>query len=630
MYKLAKICKFCTLTLITFAFTALVVTAPVSAQGGLEGNHTIRLNLESDGKAQVVHKIELINNTTRVIQAYDLSLPFTKVKDLKVFRGSERISYRVLPGGFQRVSLANKPLFPQRKATLQFEYQLDNQLSNENGLLSFYLPSFRPGEKLAGYSAIIRYPANFPALSYISDPTAITDEPNKLTFSKNTHVKLVWGTEWGVALTGDTSDVVINDTATPKLINLIPDLPGQEAIYGNLTAEEIYYEQNGNVWANAANPFEFDVAITRNPLLNDQNTSLPYYEYVNYPIPEDIMEKTQGTGSKREKLEIVYNYLVNNARVDFEHLESTDQLLNLEERVSLLSQNKFNSLEIAYIFSGYLSNLDIEHRIDYGYFYGVNWPEFNEQMPHVWVEVDIDGETLVYDPFLDKATGMSFAGVSDVGRVRFGIWDPTQTADVLLGLAGPGIRLRPEVADDVVIASSSDTQLGVHPITLGIEAPQSMNSIQQYTVTVKLQNNTTTIIPLAQIFWDDIDFSDAALNLDDRLKKALPPLGSLELELSGVALNKLFKDGYVEHRVTIVPRKLAGESNVAGVASTGELPYSGIQLQRVSDGYRILYVMDLQILVAAFLFILLAIVGVVVLWYRWETRQRLVKSFQFE
>lgn len=592
---LHKILAVCIATIAVFACTPVQVRAAAR----YEGTHELNLTINEDTSIKVTQKVILQNNSNDIISNYQLSVPFEGMTSISGKRDGSKANLKLRNKNLIDLLMTSSPLTPGQKTTLEFSYLVQDYLESTNGLVSLYLPVLDTAESLKEIKVKIKYPESFPPLAFLGNGEAEV-EGTVITVRENKPLKLVWGSQWGINIQDDTVSLVDTASDSNQLVNIVPNLPNQTVRYTDLVDIDLFTQENGNVWASAEDPFSYSAAIDLT-LDNADPEKFYSYKYVTYSLPEKL-EFEEGL-DRREKVKTVYDYLVSKAGFSSNNLESIESLSELSQRVALLDQNKFTSLELAYIMAGYLDSLGLEHQIAYGYFYGVDWPQFNEQVPHAWLEVNLDGEAMILDPYLEKVSELRFFDVLPVGRVKFGVWDP-ESIDTLLGLGGPGLKMRPEVVELESVLGAEDANLESSILDVVVKAPQSVLTMQPYSVDVSISNGTDKIVALRELWWDEFQITNEFLEYEGQFHKAIAPFSELDLRVSGLTYSQMFRDGVVEHRITLVP-----ESDDLDIA--------------LAD-YQILYVINTRVLLAVVSVLFLLVSGIAYFWWRWEQKQKLV------
>src|SRR5690606_19261440 len=115
------------------------------------------------------------------------------------------------------------------------------------------------------------------------------------------------------------------------------------------------------------------------------------------------------------------------------------------------------ALEMSLLMASFAQQSGLDARVVYGY---LIWPEFSgfdNNLPHVWVEYqDISG-MVVMDPFLEALVGFDSFDVPPSNRLTFGVWNPQNQQDSVLGLLSSSPRLIPQLAEPLPQQNSANS-----------------------------------------------------------------------------------------------------------------------------------------------------------------------------
>ncbi|MCS7317671.1 MAG: hypothetical protein NZZ41_05105 [Candidatus Dojkabacteria bacterium] len=218
-------------------------------------------------------------------------------------------------------------------------------------------------------------------------------------------------------------------------------------------------------------------------------------------------------------LSSIYDFLISGYDISFDSIFSTNNNYFIKEN---LNKKKLTQIEFCLIMYEMHNNISKYNNSNsklfmlYGYLKipEVIGLEFGQ--PHLWCELVQDGVRYIFDPLLQQKTGFIFNGSKNIDRIAFGIWNPHNLYDPVLGLRNnsykqtifrvtstPHTDMVTKINKDIIVSINLDDMSSnqaryitvinntTHQFSLNVE---NQNSIILPVISIALSNNTNNLV----------------------------------------------------------------------------------------------------------------------------------------
>lgn len=526
------------LAIVVFAF--FLVTAKTQAQSSnfLINNPSITVQLSEDNSALIMQSFNLTNTAVNgeLLNAYKLVIPFTKVQNVELKINGAALQFESTENtmlGITEIGIIfPQPLFGSQSVQMHIQYQLTDYIQNAVNTRFFLFgnETVRDYDKYTNITLLI--PQSFgeislTSLSNIPESTNVGSlkkidliNPDKVFF-------IMWGEQYKLQVSQESQLNNITKQPIQTLYQIIPSITGQIVNYTAQIAQSEYgvTDEFGNMFAaiqldsEATKPTGYNAMITKEltDLQHIKVTQDLPFELIGNGLLQTILKDITEVNTSNAFYES-YNYVISNYKAVS---ITTDFISNEQFWDRINSSNELNSFEFCGILSAVAKELDMNHAIQYGYlsFYPT---QIAQRSPHFWCIFEVEGQKLLFDPFIENAIGMRFTNQkSDFDRIVVGNWNQ-QIAPYSnsLGLTADQSEIQQITIDTNVFENDLDTN---QLIDFSVSITETVYAGFDFSAELIIQNTSGKALPIASLIFNSMDItSGIELRLPNSQYTVLP------------------------------------------------------------------------------------------------------------
>lgn len=468
------------------------------------------LNLKA-GPGSIGKLIVDINNQDedKIIDRYEITIPISNVENISVSL-SENIennfSIKDL-NGYKEVSIIfESPIMPKQEKILIIQFTSPALLRSSYGLNQLYIQN--PFENLTkNIKYKIEYPKSFGNIYRSFDTQNIAEKDsltNILEVQSNNGIYVLWADKIRINLDNKV-EVKNTDNALNSFLYNLPVSTNKQKVYFNelRNINEAFSDKFSVFGDVALDPnttkeigYSADIIIQDTTNLTSQWPEKYNYEF--NPLNEfgrEVIDATQIATTNYEKFEIFNQILRNNASPN---KQSSIYSNDFGEIWSKFDKNAtLNSFEYSALSVSFAEYLGLKARLEYGYII-LSPIEMDLTRPQVWAVIDIDGNEVFSDQFMEDVSNISYFDINYIDRVNFGVWHPTQSYNPALGLAYDGTSIKVEL-------NSLEEKTYKETFDLNLIYPESTPSGNFYNAEMKINNKSDRALIFEYLLINDID-----------------------------------------------------------------------------------------------------------------------------
>lgn len=386
------------------------------------------------------------------------------------------------------------------------------------GMYEFLQPRISSDFQITSYTLDLNYsPDVLPPVAYTS---SLDKEPKdgKILMDSKSGFWVVWGNDAIIDLNGN----IQVDGVYSTLVNIIPELPNQEVVYKQLDkVNGLIQDDHLNIWA-VINPLQSNSATYQARVHNLPIKSYPLadIDYKEIPIPETLKSLLESK-KQEEVINLIYTYLIETYQPE---VEKISRLPNLTTELPPKDQ-KLLPIEYVYYLAGMLETEYVNANIVYGFQFSQfkSFNDYNLTLPQLWLEIPGE-EVQIYDPYFQEVTEWKGINIPHINRVSYGVWDPQNVGDNVLGILSDRLMNNPQV-----------TELGEVPndfkITVAVDFPETALSGSYFEGKLKITNKSAIPLLIESIQLDGQDLSEQLLKVGSNYNLVARPNGVTEITI---------------------------------------------------------------------------------------------------
>lgn len=574
--------------------------------GEFSTSYDVLYNIDNSGITTVTEKINLTNLTSEYYASqFKLIIGATQVFDIKAQDG----------GGAMEVKSE------QKGPTTEMNVKFNQQVAGLNKTLSWTLqfkskdfaekigkvwevraPKVSSSTTLAGYNLTIAVPIEF------GEPTAISPTPKSQTSSqgklfltfdaaqlKQSGVSASFGNQQ--VFDFDLLYHLENNNLVPIITNIAlpPDTAYQDVIITRIEPKplNVTLDDDGNyvAWYRLTRGQKIDVKVVgsgklytqskvKNPSLEESlrkkyTQSDKYWEKDHPQIQSKVAEILGNTQDDREKMKLIYHYVVNLLKYDSDRLKS-----NLERLGALTALNNPNQavcMEFTDLLIALARSAGIPTRELDGFAYTANPAlrplSLSRDILHAWPEYwDPKVGWVMVDPTWENTTGgVDYFNKLDLSHFVFAIKGSSSEYPIPAG----SYKYAGQDSKDVKVNLSETDFLGQPHLDVQIEASNPILAGFPSKVKVKVANLGNAVYPSSNF---TISGNKIVVTYEDNQKLgAIPPFGTANFDLN-LRTKSLFEKYDDQIVVTIGSQKFAKNVQVKPFVIFQTLPLISISL----------------------------------------------------
>lgn len=517
-----------------------------------------KIEIDKNGNAtgELDFKLKNISKTKRIINSYNLFLPFKDAGGIRAsFNGKNIViqSKADSSKSYYKVDLffGNNIILYNASARIKVKFTLF-QLLKRVGDFKFVKIGdalVDDQEKFKNIDVVIPQDIGEPTHK-TTENIASETKKNKLLLkireNESRAVVLGWGDKLHFTLNSNFNLNNSEDSSKQFVFQLIPNDSTQKVVYNNLEASYGLYDDLGNNFATVDLEKDSEKAIEFSAIIEKNNSIADFVVGENNLKPDYAIDfwrnaKTNFVDNfdgKLEKLKKFYTSIIRKYKpskelaFDFEKFEGLWPFID--------KAKSLNSVHYSYILKTFCSELQINCEINYGY--RIFPTDKTNAVPNFWVKAQIDDKKYILDPFSEQVTGVNGFTTSELDRVKVGVWNNSQSYNNALGLIGKDNKLQ-----TVEIKFNSPTLLGENDPKIEedfeVQAvfPTKVFSGFYYEAKLKIKNNSSKVYKLT-----DVKINN---NLVETELKSYPDLNYLVLPHveNTIALNGLRESNFFSY-----------------------------------------------------------------------------------
>ncbi len=495
---------------------------PISADISIEAT------ISETKSVTLKYTINLDNQTSALVNSYTLPLPLSEVKVLSVLINDVPQPNEVTEDSTIKIMLTS-PILPNNKATIIVELFTDSLLSEDWGQLQFYFPLFEAKYTLKSFQLTVNYPASFPPLVFTSSKN-ISKDANKITMKLNSSALLIWA-DTPVFATEAEYRISPVENSSGVAVHFPMDNQRQEVVYTSLqNVNEMFVDDSGKIWGTIGNkqePIKYKAIYKLFPVptheLSIVNETLLPLEAP--PILQDLISDKKIA----EKLRFMHAYIVDKYSLATRAETTLDQSLNAGWEY-WDTVNSLSKVEYPLLLARYATSLGVPAKLVYGYLLGnEQWGELTTTQPIMWVELFVEENWGVWDPYTEDVTNWQMVDTTHLNRMLIGEWLPGLTPDTAMGLitGSPLARPTPIHVEDFSPNIS---------ITAQAKFPEEVPAGLAFGGSLLVTNMSGKPLQLATISIDGMDFTQEILQvgISTPLTRVIKPQGTTWLQINGL------------------------------------------------------------------------------------------------
>lgn len=516
------------------------VYVPVNAQqaGQIVSDHFWDVYITPEGDAEVNYQLQLNNQSEELI---DQLTGFVPYPGATLFQLTGNVADNVMSteptadGVNWRIKMQNSVVWPGGSREFNFSFRIPQVLKHYWGYTQLHLPIMQTDYTLASWRLRIANKANrAEELMYVSSFNTSGDQDYLELFPKKDLV-VVWGSS--INLLMEHKITVQPTEGMSSLVNMLPMRLWQVVDYLELDAKQVdfYQDAHNNTWASL-----------------DAGKDIRYVAQI------------QLTGSSGPELDPdinkFYRELVQNKQPIINNEIDFSRIGDIVSSSALTP--KLTQLGFAIAMRDELISRGHSAEIVYGYLLAPFVPTLDRNTPRIWVEADIEGQRVNFDPYLEALSDYNFLNFDSRTRLVVGTWDQNQPLDSLLGLMGNS----PSQLDVAGIGELAEWS----PIPPGnwessLIAPEFAYSGEPFSLQLKLVNSTSKFIALTNL---DLNGSQISLNqsLPFGFIPTAAPITVSGFQLASVRESDFLFQGQKDYTLTITTDNLPDNIRIARTA----------------------------------------------------------------
>ncbi len=514
--------------LVVFLFTSNALAADPDLIGAEQftSSYDVLYDIDNSGITTVTEKITLTNLTSQYYASqFKLIIGATQISDIKASDGGGSMEVKSNLAGSateinvkfnQQVAGINKQL----PWTLQFKSK--DFAEKQGKVWEVRAPKISLAANLSSYNLTIAVPKEF------GDPTAISPTPknqtvsnNKLflTFDANALKQSGVSASFGTLqlFDFDLSYHLENNNLVPVLTNIAlpPDTAYQDVIYQRIEPKplNVTVDDDGNylAWYRLNRSQKLDVKVigsgklytqtkVKNPNLDSNlrkkyTQSDKYWEKDHPQIQAKLTEILGNTQEVREKVKLIYQYVVNTLKYDPNRLNEKIERLGA---VTVLSNpTQAVCMEFTDLFIALARAANIPARELDGFAYTANTTlrplSLTKDILHAWPEYwDDKRGWVMIDPTWENTTqGVDYFNKFDLNHFAFVVKGSSSQAPVPAG----SYKYKEQDSHDVKVILSENDFLGSPRLEVQVTAPSPILAGFPSKIKVKFTNLGNSVFP---------------------------------------------------------------------------------------------------------------------------------------
>ncbi len=407
-----------------------------------------KINLQEDNSAIFSIDLEVKNSSsTQLIRNLDLSLPFNNPLEITAQKDNSNISTKIDKKDknvLLSLNFQDSPIFTNSTSQINIKFKITKFLHRyENTARELFLEKISTPQKVNFFTTQIYFPKSFslPSFSTIDYNTVeVSENEYYINVNSNRKIYMMWGNVLRQDIYSNFDLVNDLDEEVESVYQIIPETSNQSVVYKSITESNIgIADKYANIFGKInlepkeVKTINIEARIEKNTdLFLDEAINYKINLDTNYNVAKEIVEQIHAEDKNDfEKVRLVNEIIKEKFTPEQSINVDKDSLENLN-----LNKKNFHELDYALTASWALNQLEIKHVIAYGYLFTDKLTNFKLDEVHVWIVFELDGKSLILDPFLDDVTSMSYSFNNELDRLRMGIWNPDNQFDNLLGLIG--------------------------------------------------------------------------------------------------------------------------------------------------------------------------------------------------
>ncbi|MFS8130629.1 MAG: hypothetical protein ACMG57_01480 [Candidatus Dojkabacteria bacterium] len=550
------------LTTIVLTFSLSVVSPHLKAQYIEPEIYKTTLDVVDNYSASASIELQLRNTTTdKFMEAYEFSIPIKNPQNISVFLDSQPVTFTtptVSTYTDLKIDFGNNAIAPSAIKTLKINFYVEKVLAERSSVKQLYIPRLFSEATLSNTKYTVTFPASFgdPVFVDLSNTNTVDLGNGRKKFETNTSngLLVVWGSDYSFDV--ESKFTINNDSDSVKytLFNIIPKLPTQEVTYSSVSGGDYgLYDSYGNDFAyTQIDPhsskevgFQARVSIKESdPLFRyPDNYSLVFNQ--DSGIAKKLAVKVTDSTENFVKLRTLNDILALNVHPSKNERINLDLLKDIWERAD--STSNLNSFEYCSIIVSYAESLGLHGKIDYGYILVPENINLDISLPHVWCEVSVNDNSVMFDPLLEALTGVQYFNRKPNDRIQFGTWHPSQKYNNALGLLGNSEGL---VKLTFTNLSEMDTTASTDKLKVDFKLPTNGFSGEFFDGFLNIQNNTSKVLRITDIALNG-DTQLDKLIYNENLTKSVLPKTENKISLSNLREPNFLFDAKKDYNVTL-------------------------------------------------------------------------------
>lgn len=511
---------------------------------GVETTYKFHLNLQ-EGEGSIGQMILSINNQDemKIVDSYVVSVPIMHADNFLItLGGNEENNYTVTDSnGYKTLSITfESPVLPGENKDLIIQFTSPELLISTFGLKQLYIQNpFDNLNKSILYE--VEYPKSFGDIFRTFETQSITEkdeETNIISIQSNNGIYIVWADKILVNLKTEVNVKNENSETNSLFFNLPSASKKQKVFFNELKNIDAAFGDRmnnllGEVHVDATT--SEDIGYSADVIIDGELEESIYpddYEFAfnqDSIFGKDVIENTKDLPDNYSKMQM-FNQLLRN-RVTTNKQASINYTDINELWKKLDNETTLNSFEFAALNVSFAEYLGMDAKIEYGYLI-LSPIEFDLSAPQMWAVVNIDGDDVFIDGFMEDLTNISYFDINYIDRVNFGAWHPSQTYNPAAGLAYESTTIK-------VDASSVEEKQYVVKLQTDFIYPKNAPAGTPFSAKVNIKNESNNILAVNKLFINDQDLT-ANLNNDSGLVEATLPNKTTELTINNLRENNLF------------------------------------------------------------------------------------------
>ncbi len=551
----------------------LLFTLKINAQSNSTYSLDLRVNESGSGDFQLNVLLRNVSSD-QLINGYEIKLPYKQIGNTSIRLNNKDVIYKITNSDAVsniKIEFMDMPILPQNIGNLQINFSVSKLINEFYSTKKLFIPLILAKDLRGNIKYAIHFPKSFEDPIFVSSSKYRvqdwSDDSKRIEIETDKGLFFIWGK--GMIIDLQSTYNIFNEKKeeVQSLVSLIPDYENQKVLYKEIIGGEyglVDDVENAFSLVNLEPEKQKEVGFTTRVELRPNNIDSIYPEKYNWALDTN---STEGKNINNElnksedtlaKLKNVNDFIVNklnpykDEKIDLERVE------NIWKRLE--GSSNFSSFEYCYLMTSAAESIGLKARIDYGYiiFQGNDNADF--ESPHVWCEAQVDGKNILLDPYMEDLVGITYFNLSQIDRVKFGVWHPNQDYNNALGLIGSS-KIKPKL-NIINIDRLNDS---LPDITMSLRFPESVFSGEYYSGEMSITNLTNNLIRFNSLKLEDE-------NIDGNIKYskfslALLPHQVNKIELMNLREKNFFLDGSKQINIEakldseIFP-KLAGNTNI--------------------------------------------------------------------